>query len=130
MKSSVVMWDGIAGDVGSAETDSCTSRSKICEPAGDARRGDRCGDVDRTGDVGTLLGDAVVRLEGDCLGAEVLAAVAAGTSESSAFFLPKPNRERFFFLPSSGSLPAAGRGVLASLAELGKGTTVEGCEFV
>ena len=38
---SVVMWDGMAGDIVAAKPSSCTFRSKIWEDAGDGILGDR-----------------------------------------------------------------------------------------
>ena len=51
---SVCMWDGMAGDVGRIAL-SCTSRSNICDPAGELIRGDEDWSP-RPGEEGVLFG--------------------------------------------------------------------------
>lgn len=104
----------MAGELGIKTVLSCTSLSKIWEPAGDDTRGEpdnwRIGDEGCTktecSPVWTRVGD-VVALEGavDVLEAcEVTGGVAfaseAEVSELSPFFFPKPNRDRFLALAS------------------------------
>lgn len=136
---SVWMWDGMAGDAGTCTVVSWTSRSNICEPAGDAIRGEdeyrlRCGDEGdrygwfaRFGDIG--VAGCTLWATGCAIGTSAEAAVPLrGDSPSfvpfdfsrSFLFLPNPNILLFpAFAPTVDSPPSASTSLLSLPADLG-----------
>lgn len=99
----------MAGEFGARTVLSCTSRSKICEPAGEERRGDvdraRFGEAGRVeewsvceacvdGTVGCVMADIwdASWLEAGC------EPVGVSAEEGVCFFLPSPKRLRFLDL--------------------------------
>jgi hypothetical protein len=98
--------------LGISEALSCTSRSKIWLPAGEDRRGDEP-KPERPGEEGekcgwsVWMGEAAVRLAAEAF-LLMEADLDGDFVASSIFFLPKPNKLRFFDFFSS---PSAARGV-------------------
>jgi len=95
----------MAGEVGMAVL-SCTSRSKIWLPAGDARRGE---EASLPGEVGTkwVCSVWIGEVFADRLDATLFLAgsdLACTLDDSSVFFFPKPNRPLFFFFSSASGI--------------------------
>lgn len=117
------MWEGMAGELGMAAALSCTSRSKICDVAGEATRGEAEYTPPRPGDAGTMCGASAspgdVAAEDRCdmsrasgvpcmLDSDL--ADAPGAALSDAFFFPEKaeNRPRFFLESSFADSTWAG----------------------
>ncbi len=133
---SVCIWDGMAGEVGSRAL-SCTSRSNICDPAGEVIRGDEeCSR--RPGEEGVILGlsrgagdvvdDFVVSLLTVLGGLTSVDSIFEGVCVdvlSSCLFLPSPNKPRFFGLCAPFPVSCSGCFEVDSIS-VGMGVPVEG----